>query len=156
MKSIFAVWLVLCACPAHAEDQTFHNPVDHHDYVAPGGWENYSPEGGVKSSTDKVALESVRLLQSQDEIGVRTSAEELSAFIKLAQSVAAEVFARYEKPATLMIQFTCSPGKHVVQLAAQGDPPQDLLQAYYDGLTKVKPLNVSAEVKFQFTLTVKP
>lgn len=37
-----------------------------------------------------------------------------------------------------------------------GEPPQDLLQAYYDKLKNLKPLRVSDEVKFQLTIKVKP
>ena len=157
MKKITVIFLLLPALSGYAQDQTYENPVDKKAYTAPGGWQTYSPEGGVHSSADKVALDSVRLLQAQQEIQSRTTIEEeLGSFIKLAEFSASEVFSHYEKPATLLVQFTCTPGRHVVEIASQGEPPQDLLQAYYDKLKNLKPLRVSDEVKFQLTIKVKP
>jgi hypothetical protein len=140
----------------YAQDQTYQNPADKKAYTAPGGWKTYSPEEPVQPSAEKVALDHVRLLQNQEEIAARTTVEELTSFTKLAEAAASEVFFQYEKPASLLVQFTCTPGKHVVEIASEGEPPQDLLQAYYDKLIKMKPLRVSGEVKFQLMLKVKP
>jgi hypothetical protein len=140
----------------YAQDQTYQNPVDKKAYSAPGGWKTYSPEEPVQSSAEKVALDHVHLLQNQEEIAARTTVEELASFTKLAEAAASEVFFHYEKPASLLVQFPCTPGKHVVDIASEGEPPQDLLEAYYDKLIKMKPLRVSGEVKFQLMLKVKP
>lgn len=51
----------------YAQDQTYQNPLDKKAYTARGGWKTYSPEGGLQPSTEKVALDSVRLLQSQED-----------------------------------------------------------------------------------------
>jgi hypothetical protein len=155
MKKIAVIFL-LPALSGYPQDQTYENPVDKKAYTAPGGWQTYSPEGGVHPSADRVVLDSVRLLQAQEEIQSRTAVEDLASFIKLAQFSASEVFSHYEKPATLLVQFTCTPGKHIVDIASQGEPPQDLLQTYYDKLKNLKPLRVSDEVKFQLTIKVKP
>jgi hypothetical protein len=141
---------------AAAQDETYHNPADEKDYVAPGGWQAYRPDGGVRSTAEKVSLDSVRLLQSQDELASRTSVPDLAAFIGLARQAAAEVFVSYLEPAVLLVQFTCVPGKCPAAIAYQGDPPQDLLQAYYDKLGQLQPLRCSGEVRFQFTLQVRP
>lgn len=156
MMKIAAAFLLLPALSVYAEDQTYENPVDKKAYTAPGGWQTHSPEGGVHPSADTVSLDSVRLLQAEQEIASRTTVAELGSFIKHAEASASEIFSHYEKPATLLVQFTCTPGKQVVEIAAQGEPPQDLLQAYYDKLGNLKPLRVSDEVKFQLTIKVTP
>ena len=156
MKTIAALILLVPALSGYAQDETYHNPVDKKAYTAPGGWQTYSPEGGVRPTADKVVLDNVRLLQAQAEIANRTTVEELASFIKLVELSATEVFSHYDKAATLLVQFTCTPGKHVVDIAFQGKPPEDLLQAYYDRLKNLKPLNVSDEVRFQLTINVKP
>ena len=141
---------------APAPDEVYQNPVDKKSYVAPGGWNTYRPSGGVEPTAEKVSLEGVRLLQSQEEIGNRTSVRELATFIDLAHRAASEVFASYDTPAVLLVQFTCLPEKCPPDIAFQGEPPQELLRAYYDRLKQLKPLRVSGEVKFQFTLRVRP
>ena len=155
MKTIASLALLLTALAGSVQGQTYENPVDKKTYTAPGGWQRYAPDGGVHESADKVGLDNVRLLQAQQDFQTRTSIEEFAAFIKAAQSLASQVFSHYEKAATILVQFTCTPGKHVVEIATQGDPPDDLLQAYYDELKILKPLRVSDELKFQFTLNVK-
>jgi len=156
VKLLAAALGLALSMPSFAQDETYHNPVDHGTYVAPGGWKTYTPDGGVKPSHEKVSLENVRFLQSEAEIGARTSAAELAAFIELAHKAASDVFNSYDKAVVLLVQFTCTPTACPPRLASQGDPPSQLLQAYYDRLTRLQPLRVSGEVKFQFTLNVRP
>ena len=156
-KAVLALPLLLVPAPLPAhQDETYHNPVDRKAYTAPGGWKSYAPDTPAPPSTEKVDLENVRLLQDQEEMAARTSVPDLAAFIKVAQAAASGVFAHYDKAASLLVQFTCTPGKHVVQLASQGEPPRELLEAYYDKLVALEPLKVSGEVKFQFLLKVRP
>jgi hypothetical protein len=152
-----AIIAPLAPLASAAQTDTYRNPVDGETYVAPGGWHRYQPSGGTPPTTgEKVSLASVRLLQSQEEIGSRTSVKELAAFVRSAHAAAAEVFASYGKPAVLLVQFTCTPGACPASLASQGDPPRELLQTYYSRLKALPPLAVTGEVKFQFTLTVQP
>jgi len=153
--SIAACGLALSTA-SPGQEETYHNPVDKKAYVAPGGWQTYTPDGGVKPTGEKVSLDGIRLLQSQDEIASRTTVQELADFIDRAHKAGAEVFASYGKPAVIMVQFTCVPGKCPPSIASQGDPPQELLQAYYDKLEQLEPLRTSGEVKFQFTLQIRP
>lgn len=134
--------------------ETYPNPVDHKAYTAP--WNTYQPEGGVTKSGEKVELALVRLLVSEDDFGARTTAQETAAFIDRAHLAASEIFASYEKAAVLLVQFDCEPGKCRTEIASQGDPPDELLQKYYDRLKGLAPLRVTGEVKFQFTLDVHP
>lgn len=138
-----------------SQDETYHNPVETQGSRAPpAGWQAHSAEG--KPTPRKVSLDSVRLLQSQDELASRTSVQELAAFIDLAQKAAAEVFASYGKPTVLLVQFTCVPSKCSPSIGVQGDLPRELLQAYYDKLRQLQALRCSGEIKFQVTLKVRP
>jgi hypothetical protein len=139
-----------------AQQEKYHNPIDDKTYVAPGGSNTYQPADGINRTLDKVSLASVRLLQSEEEIDSRTSVQELATFINLAHKAAAEIFASYTKPAVLLVQFTCVPEKCPASIAYQGQPPRELLQAYYDRLTRLQPVRVTGEVKFQLTLKVRP
>jgi hypothetical protein len=160
MRSTFSLTIAACGLalsPASpSQEERYQNPVDKETYVAPGGWQTYTPDGGVKPTDEKVSLDLVRLLQSQDEIASRTTATELAAFIDRAHKAAIETFAAYAKPAVLMVQFTCVPKECTARIAYQDDPPQELLQTYYDKLKRLEPLRTSGEVKFQFTLKVRP
>jgi hypothetical protein len=155
MKPIVAVlFLFFIASYGQAQDNSYHNPVDGNSYVAPNGWKTYTPANGVQKSNEKVRLQDVRLLQSQDELAARTTPEELASFIQLAHQAASQVFASYNKPVVILTQFSCLPGKCTARIASRGQPPDDLLQSYYDNLMRLTPLRVSGEVKFQFTLDI--
>jgi len=156
MKPFVALFILLFSVSCYAQNDAYQNPVDGKTYVAPGGWNTYKPQRRAKPIVGRVSLAGIRLLQSQAEIGARASPEDLSDFITRAHQAASEVFASYDKPATLLVQFTCRPNTCSAQIASQGDPPRDLLQAFYDRLTRLQPLKASGEVKFQFTLKVQP
>ena len=76
MRKIIMTFILLPALSGYAEDQTYENPVDKKAYTAPGGWQTHSPEGGVHPSADHVSLDSVRLLQAEQEIASRTTVAE--------------------------------------------------------------------------------
>ena len=137
-------------------DERHDSPVDHLSSAAPAGWQDHAQSGAVRPTQEKVSLEGVRLLQSEEEIAARTSANQLATFVKLAQSAASEVFSAYNKPAELSVQFTCTPGNCAPRVASKGEPPDELLQAYYDRLKRLEPIVTSGEVKFEFTLKVQP
>src|SRR5215472_8693207 len=156
MRAVIAAVGLLLSISSGAQTETYQNPIAGKTYVAPGGWKTYEPAEGVKPTQEKVSLAGVRLLQSQAEIASRTSVEDLATFIDLAHKAASEVFASYNKPAVLLVEFICEPEKCPARIASQGEPPRELLQAYYERLTQLRPLRVSGEVKFQFTLNVQP
>ncbi len=145
MRTSVAGFGLLLPISSGAQTETYQNPVDSETYVAPGGWKTYQPAPGVTPRQEEVSLDGVRLLQDQAEIASRTSVEELAAFIGLAH-----------KAAVLLVQFTCAPQKCPANIAFQGEPPKELLQAYYERLTQLQPLRISGEVKFQFTRKVQP
>ena len=137
-----------------AQDTAYKNPVDGKTYVSPSGWVTYKPEPRTLEANRKVRILNVRLLQGDDEMSARTTAEDLAAFINSANEVAAQVFASYEKPAVLMTQFTCQPEKCEAKISSSGSPPDELLQSYYNKLGKLPPAKVSGEVKFLVTTGV--
>ena len=157
MKLLLMFALVLGSASCLAETETYQNPVDKQAYVAPGGWKTYKGSPGtVNRPAQKVSLAGVRLLQSQDEMASRTTPENLGDFIERVHKAASETFALYDKPATLLIQFTCVPQNCPLEISSRGDPPRELLQDFYNRVTQLTPLIDSGEVKFQFTLEVRP
>lgn len=150
----FTAFGLTLATTGISQDETQYNPAETKSYLVPAGWQTYSPEG--KPAPRNVYLDSVRLLQSQDELASRTSVQALAAFIDLAQKAAEEVFASYGKPTVLLVQFTCVPGKCSPSIGVQGDLPRELLQAYYDKLRQLQALRCSGEIRFQVTLKVRP
>ena len=155
MKSFVTALLLLALSTwSVAQDATYQNPVDGKSYVAPNGWKSYTPKNGVPPSNAKVRVLGVRLLQSQDEMASRIDPADIASFIKSANQIAAQVFSSYDKPAVVLTQFTCIPEKCTAKIASSGNPPNDLLQSYYDKLIKLAPPKVSGEVKFQVTTGV--
>ena len=141
--------------PPCAKDDLYRNPIDETVYCVPGGWQAYGSEKSGQPSKEKVALGDVRLLQNQYVVAAHTDAAELAAFIERAATVASNVFAKSKNAATLLVQFTISPTETVVEMAVQGEPPQELLQTYYDQLKNLQPLKVTGLVKFQMTVKIK-
>ena len=156
MKFYPAILLCLFSLSCAGQEQAYQNPVDHKTYVAPEGWKSYTPKDGVKQSKEKVTIFGVRLLQDQYKMAARTTPAELASFIQVARGVASEVFAKYDKPATVLVQFTCIPGAHSVELASSGDPPKELMQSFYDKLMAMQQLRTTGEVKFQVSLQIAP
>jgi hypothetical protein len=144
------------AVAATPAEETYRNPVDGRTYTAEGGWRTYEPMGGVVESQEKVSLGTIRLLQDNATIGARTTAEKLAAFIDSAVAAGADVFANHTSPITLLVQFHCLPQKHSVRLAYDGNVSDEQLQAFYDRLGSLPPLEVNDEVLFQFSVAVAP
>ena len=157
MKLFSTLVVALASGSCLAQSDTYQNPVDQKTYVAPGGWKSYkgSP-GAANKPPQKVSLAGVRLLQNQNEMASHTTPENLGDFIERVHKAASETFALYDKPATLLVQFTCVPRKCPPEIASRGDPPHELLQDFYGRVTQLEPLISSGEVKFQFTLEVQP
>jgi hypothetical protein len=141
--------------PSCTKADIFQNPVDGKTYCMPGGWQAFGPEGHGKPQREKVALGDVRLLQNEYVIAAHTDVADLVSIIRLSTAAASEVFANCKKAATVYVQFTFTPGEKLVEMASEGDPPQDLLQTYFGRLKQMQPLKVTGEVKFQFTIKVK-
>ena len=155
-----ALPLLVCGGTASAQQNPaeYQNPVDGKTYVAPGGWKNYTPEQGLPPpSADKVKLAGVRLLTAQEVIASRTTAHELTDYIKTVSKVAASAFAPATKKAAVMVQIKSATGKTEVQMARQGEIGDDLLQSFYDQVQKLKPLRISeGDILYQIEYHIEP
>lgn len=143
---------------AVSPDEAYHNPLDKKTYIAPGGWKTYQPEAPRSDEPGrKVKIEHVRLLMSEADMAARTDVSAVAAFLKEAESLADVSFGSSGRQFRVMVQFTCNPAGHEVELAHQGDATPELLQAYYDALVAAKKLPVrDGEVSFQAELSVGP
>jgi hypothetical protein len=155
MRTAFAIFLIVFSARLAAEE-AYKNPVDGKTYVTDGEWKTYEPQGGSRPFTDKVSLQDVRLLQDQATIEDRTSVEDLSDFIRSAVSVGKDIFDVQQSELKVLVQFTCTPGTHKIELAYDGKVEPGLLPAFYDALSKLSSLAVTGEVRFQFTLEIVP
>ena len=141
-----------------SSDEVFQNPVDGRTYVAPGGWSEHSPdEGRTPERAGGITLGSVTLLAAEAEIERQTSTEDLGAFIQEVVRLAEEPLCNSGKPFQVMVQFTCRPDGHEVEIAFHGEAPQERLQQYFDALVAAKRLPVShGELPFLVELSVDP
>lgn len=144
--------------PTMSDHERYDNPVDKKTYVAPSGWREYQPSvPRVAEEKARIHNNGVRLLTAQGEITARTSVESLVAFIKCAEVSAQTTLADVTANATILAQFACSPGKHDVQLAHEGNVSQDQLQSFYDALLALEAMPVtSGEISFQLTIKIDP
>lgn len=54
-----------------------------------------------------------------------------------------------------MLQLTCLPGSHAVEIAHQGEITEETMQAIYDSIGSLPPLELTGgEVKFQVQFIV--
>lgn len=119
-------------------------------------WQTYHPEGGVKPCDEKVCLGTIRLLTGTTLIEARTTSDDLVALIEQSVHRAKEVLAAQDTTARIIVQFICTPGGHDVNLYVDGVVNDKLLQTLYDRLKDIEPIEVSGEVRFEFTLSVAP
>jgi hypothetical protein len=137
--------------------RSFHNPVDGRTYIAPGGWRNYRPDQARPQESAGVRLESVTLLTAQADFDSRTSEDDLATFIREVVRLAENPLGSAGTQIRVMVQFKCRPDGHDVELAHQGDAPQERLQQYYDALIAAKRLPVShGELSFLVEISADP
>ena len=156
MKILLSFLLALASPAVYSQETRYQNPADGSTYTAPNGWKTYTSKSGIKAPNPKFALDGIRLLQAQDEIAARTTAEKLAAFIESARAAGDDIFVGHEEPANLLVQFRSVPGSHTVDVSYQGKINQALLKAYYDKLVSLRALETSGEVLFQFGIKIAP
>jgi hypothetical protein len=80
----------------------------------------------------------------------------VAVFVREAVRLAELLFGSSGKQFRVMVQFTCKPPGHEVELAHERGATQELLQAYYDALAAANKLPVrDGEVSFQLELSVR-
>jgi len=91
----------------------------------------------------------------EDDIAAQTTVVELATFLKEAERLAEETFAKSDSQFKVLVQFDCTPSGHKVSMAYEGDATQELLQEYYDALKIAKKLPVKSDkVLFQLEVLV--
>jgi hypothetical protein len=136
----------------------FQNPVDGRTYIAPGGWRTYRPDQARPQESAGVRLESVTLLTAQADFDSRTSQDDMVTFIREVVRLAEDPLGSAGTKFQVMVQFKCRPDGHDVELAHQGDAPQERLQQYFDApLIAAKRLPVShGELSFLVEISADP
>jgi hypothetical protein len=138
-----------------AQSERYDNPVDRRTYVAPGGWNKYSPqESTAAQSQGKVRTQHIRLLSAQSDFDANVDLNAMTSMIKRVEKEAGEAFAKATKGAVL-VQFNCGPQRQEVKLASEGNIDRALMQIFYDRLVKLDRLPVrQREVSFQIQFAI--
>ena len=137
----------------------YYNPADGKTYVAEGGWETYFPDEPRPPSAvgQKVWLEEILLLEDQNVMAANTSVTELAAFCKQAEALVVQIISNAANPGELLVQFTCQPGSHHVEIAYKVELERVLLQQLHSSLAKLEPLSVAKNsIEFQLRFAVAP
>ena len=109
---------------------------------------------GEGTTKNRVKTDVVRLLSSDGEMQSHTTADDLVAFIKTAQSKAYPILDESAAPAKVRVQFDCQPGQCEVALYTQGNARTPVLQALYDAMSGLAPLKCSGAASFQVQFSV--
>jgi hypothetical protein len=135
-------------------DQEYVSPVDGRTYQAEGGWDAYgptTPEGAP--ATNEVTIKQVRLLMAVDEVGARTSADELAAFCREVERCAQRAVGDRAVAAELVIRMRCTPEGHDVDLSDRAELPQLVMHAFFEAVKQLPRLPVQdGEVSFEIEL----
>ena len=140
---------------AHGEAR-YDNPVDHRSYITEGEFKTYKPETERDTTGQPVVTNGIRLLTGESDLKHRVRVEDLASFIKSAENRAYPILAKNNAPALVLVQFDCQPNRFEVKIASQGSPQESILQALYEAMKSLSPLQTRGEVTFQVELNVRP
>jgi hypothetical protein len=133
---------------------TYTNPVDGKTYPTGGGLKDYYPAVPRDQSKQRVKNDGVLLLTSETAIAARTTAQDIVAFIKLAEQQALKVLGENKDAAVVTVQFNCQPRLCSVLLASEGKASREILESLRKALSALKPFPTTGEVIFQVTFKV--
>lgn len=140
---------------AHGEAR-YDNPVDHRSYITEGEFKTNKPETERDTTGQPVVTNGIRLLTGESDLKQRVRVEDLASFIKSAENRAYRILAKNKAPALVLVQFDCQPNRFEVKIASQGSPQESILQALYEAMKSLSPLQTRGEVTFQVELNVRP
>jgi hypothetical protein len=113
----------------------------------------------AKTDANKpVNVDHIRFLTGEDELAARTTADNLTEFIKAFNKIADEVLGKSKTRCKVLVQFVCAPSGHAIKIMHQPkDVDGKLLKEMHDAIAKMDKLPVSdGTVEFQIQLTVTP
>jgi len=145
---------MMMVCLAAVAQSRYDNPLDNKTYETSGEFKTYQPASPKDTRGQRVTTAGVTLLTGEPELKSRVKVEELAAFIKEAEVRAYSELEKNKSPMSALVQFNCQPGKCQIKLASQGQAEKSTLQAIYDSLSKMVPLNATGEVIFQVEFRV--
>lgn len=143
----------------------YYNPIDQTTLHAPGGWATYGPQGKASdhlppaNKSNEVKTNSVRLLNSDDELSRAMSVETLASYIKTLEEAALKPLKqmRPKKPQQVLIQCELSPGrkpefKIAVNPSEEGIGP--IIKDLYAALNASKAAQCKGKMAFQLLIDV--
>lgn len=140
---------------AIAQTSTYENPVDGKEYTAE--WKTYEPETPKNDFDSRVSIENVVLLTSQDDLAKRVTIESLGTYIEQLEADLLELATDYSDHGKVWLQVDIGQEELPAhQLAYDGSITTDLLQAYYEKISKNEDVPaVLGPVSFQLVMVVR-
>lgn len=140
----------------------YQNPLDGKTYAG-NVYVGQGADGASAAGTPPAApveqhvkMGALRLLTLEKDVAARADVQDIVAFVGRVHRLAEDQLGKSSKPFMVLVQFTCRPSAHDIQLAHQGDASEDLLNAFYTALKAVDPLPVRAdEVAFQMEMSIE-
>lgn len=147
--------LALLHSVAIAQTSTYENPVDGKEYTAE--WRTYEPDTPKNDLDARVSIENVVLLTSQQDLEKRVAVESLANYFEQFEADLLELATDYSDHGRVLLQVEIGQeATPVYQLAYEGSISTDLLQAYYEKITKnTDAPKVHGPVSFQLVLIVR-
>jgi hypothetical protein len=123
--------------------ESYHNPVDYQEYVAPGGWKTYAPNGAEAHPNSRIVL-----LCSEEELKTGVEVSALAAFTKEVMALLeGSVLARGAR-LEVYLQFELQPGQRA-SLQTLCKPEQELPRDLMRQVMSVKAPAVKNRISFQ-------
>jgi hypothetical protein len=115
----------------------------------------YEPETRAPR-TGRVHLEQVRLSTAENDLAKRTTAPDIAAYLKQAEIQASQALRAHAGAATVMVHFTCVPGRCEVGTLSRGELSTAVLQDLQRRMVAIAPLKTTDTVQFSAQFDVQP
>jgi len=153
MRIIIILLLATCSNMLAAEEE-YANPVDGKTYVA--DWKTYQPKGGVKPQDGRVINSGVRLLSTQADFEVNTTAGDLAKLIGFVQESLAKETEGYKGSGEIILHIELRKEDNPdFKMSYQGELTEDYLQRFYNSLESIEFKTPKSTVTLQVHFVVK-
>ena len=152
--SLIFIFIMLVS-KVNAYDE-YNNPVDGKIYIT-DKWNTYYPDNYQIKSINRVNSTEIRLLNTDKQINVNLTVDELSAYIINIEKQANTSINEYKSDGVILLQVSLNPNlKADYKISYKGNIDQKFLSAFYSDLQNINfpKVNIST-VKFLIELNVK-
>ncbi|WP_138855488.1 hypothetical protein [Inhella inkyongensis] len=154
MKSLPILFVMALALGPVNAAEPYRNPVDGAVYIA--DWKTYVPANGVDNKKGRVVNSGIRLLSSQSDFEMNTTAKELAKLIGYIHEVLAQHAAHHKEAGEILLQIELAKsGKPNFKMSFQGNVQQELLENFYKSLGSIEFNTKKSTVSLQAHFVLK-